>query len=61
MMGNMQAALEHGKKAYEAVPNDPRILQQYGEVLLKTCDTANGCDLMLLSIGIRSNSTRPNK
>ena len=24
MMGNMQAALEHGKKAYEAVPNDPK-------------------------------------
>jgi len=50
MMGNMQAALEHGKKAYEAVPNDPRILQQYGEVLLKTGDTANGCDLMLLAL-----------
>ena len=50
MMGNMQAALEHGKKAYDAVPNDPRILQQYGEVLLKTGDTAKGCDLMLLAL-----------
>lgn len=50
MMGNMQAALEHGKKAYEAVPNDPRILQQYGEVLLKTGDTTEGCDLMLLAL-----------
>lgn len=50
MMGNMQAAREHGKKAYEAVPNDPRILQQYGEVLLKTGDTADGCDLMLLAL-----------
>jgi adenylate cyclase len=50
MMGNMQAALDHGKKAYEAVPNDPRILQQYGEVLLKTGDTTKGCDLMLLAL-----------
>ena len=50
MMGDMQAAFEHGKKAYDANPNDPRILQQYGEVLLKTGKTEEGCDLTLLAL-----------
>ena len=26
-------AVEHGRKAFDMVPNDPRILQQYGEIL----------------------------
>jgi adenylate cyclase len=50
MMGDMKAALEHGKKAYDVNPNDPRILQQYGEVLLKTGKTEEGCDLTLLAL-----------
>ena len=29
MTGKFKAAIEHGKKAYDMVPNDPRILQQY--------------------------------
>jgi hypothetical protein len=32
------------------VPNDPRILQQYGEILLKTGKTKQGCDLTLLAL-----------
>ena len=43
-------SLEHGKKAYHMVPNDPRILQQYGEALLKTGNTSEGCDLTLLAL-----------
>ena len=50
MMGDMKTALEHGKKAYDVNPNDPRILQQYGEVLLKTGKTEEGCDLTLLAL-----------
>ena len=50
MMGDMKAALSHGKKAYDVNPNDPRILQQYGEVLLKTGKTEEGCDLTLLAL-----------
>ena len=50
MAGNFKAAVEHGKKAYEMVPNDPRILQQYGEILLKTGKTKQGCDLTLLAL-----------
>jgi len=38
------------KKAYDMVPNDPRILQQYGEILLKTGKTKQGCDLTLLAL-----------
>jgi len=43
-------SLEHGKKAYDMVPNDPRILQQYGEALLKTGQTREGCDLTLKAL-----------
>ena len=43
-------SLEHGKKAYDMVPNDPRILQQYGEALLKTGQTTEGCDLTLKAL-----------
>jgi Tfp pilus assembly protein PilF len=43
-------SLEHGKKAYDMVPNDPRILQQYGEALLKTGQTKDGCDLTLKAL-----------
>jgi tetratricopeptide (TPR) repeat protein len=50
MAGKFKAAIEHGKKAYEMVPNDPRILQQYGEILLKTGKTKQGCDLALLAL-----------
>lgn len=50
MTGKFKAALEHGKKAYDMVPNDPRILQQYGEILLKTGKTKLGCDLTLLAL-----------
>ena len=50
MTGKFKAAVEHGKKAYEMVPNDPRILQQYGEILLKTGKTKQGCDLTLLAL-----------
>ena len=48
--GDMGLSLEHGKKAYDLVPNDPRILQQYGEALLKTGDTKLGCDLTILAL-----------
>ena len=48
--GNQGLSLEHGKKAYELVPNDPRILQQYGEALLKTGDTKLGCDLTIRAL-----------
>ena len=50
MTGKYKAASEHSKKAYDMVPNDPRILQQYGEVLLKTGKTKLGCDLTLLAL-----------
>ena len=50
MSGKLKLALEHGKKAYDMVPNDPRILQQYGEALLKTGSTKMGCDLTLLAL-----------
>ena len=50
MSGKFKLALEHGKKAYDMVPNDPRILQQYGEALLKTGSTKLGCDLTLLAL-----------
>ena len=50
MTGKLKVALEHGKKAYDMVPNDPRILQQYGEILLKTGKTRQGCDLTLLAL-----------
>ncbi|MGB0688238.1 MAG: adenylate/guanylate cyclase domain-containing protein [Paracoccaceae bacterium] len=48
--GKLKLAVEHGKKAYDMVPNDPRILQQYGEALLKTGGTKKGCDLTLLAL-----------
>ena len=48
--GKPKLAVEHGKKAYDMVPNDPRILQQYGEALLKTGRTTKGCDLTLLAL-----------
>ena len=52
-MGEMKLSLEHGKRSYELVPNDPRILQQYGEALLKSNhDVSLGCDLMLLALEI---------
>lgn len=50
MTGKLKVAVEHGKKAYDMVPNDPRILQQYGEILLKTGKTRQGCDLTLLAL-----------
>tara|TARA_B100001057_G_C22831306_1_gene943516 strand:- start:344 stop:2149 length:1806 start_codon:yes stop_codon:yes gene_type:complete len=48
--GKFKSAVEHGRKAYEMVPNDPRILQQYGEILLKMGQTKKGCDLTLLAM-----------
>ncbi len=45
-----RASYEHGKKAHEMVPNDPRILQQYGEALLKTGQPTKGCDLTLKAL-----------
>ena len=48
--GEIQTAVEHGRKAFDMVPNDPRILQQYGEILLKTGQTEKGCDLTLLAM-----------
>ena len=48
--GKFKSAVEHGRKAFEMVPNDPRILQQYGEILLKTGQTKKGCDLTLLAM-----------
>jgi len=50
MTGKFKLAAEHGKKAHDMVPNDPRILQQYGEALLKTGQTKKGCDLTLLAL-----------
>jgi tetratricopeptide (TPR) repeat protein len=52
-MGDMKLAVEHGKRAYEQVPNDPRILQQYGEALLKSgTDVSLGCELTLMALEI---------
>ncbi|MFB0940929.1 MAG: hypothetical protein QMB34_08295, partial [Paracoccaceae bacterium] len=52
-MGDMKLAVEHGKRAYEQVPNDPRILQQYGEALLKSGnDVSLGCELTLMALEI---------
>ena len=48
--GKYKSAVEHGRKAFDMVPNDPRILQQYGEILLKTGQTEKGCDLTLLAM-----------
>ena len=52
-MGDMKLAVEHGKRAYEQVPNDPRILQQYGEALLKSgTDVSRGWELTLMALEI---------
>jgi TolB-like protein len=52
-MGDMKLSVEHGKRAYEQVPNDPRILQQYGEALLKSgTDVSLGCELTLMALEI---------
>ena len=50
LTGKLKVASEHSKIAYDMVPNDPRILQQYGEVLLKTGNTKLGCNLTLLAL-----------
>ena len=39
---NFTKALEHGKKGYSINPNDPRILNQYGKVLVKSDDVGEG-------------------
>jgi adenylate cyclase len=50
LTGKFKLSEQHAKKAFDAVPNDPRILQQYGEALLKTKQTKKGCDLTLLAL-----------
>ena len=50
LTGKFKLSAQHGKKAFDALPNDPRILQQYGEALLKTGQTKQGCDLTLLAL-----------
>ena len=37
----------HGRKAYEMNPNDPRIVNGFGEYLLLTGDTEKGVELMI--------------
>ena len=52
-MGDLKLACEHGKRSYELVPNDPRVLQQYGEALLKSgADVTLGRELTLLALEI---------
>lgn len=49
--GDLKRAVEHGKRGFELVPNDPRILQQYGEALLKSGqNVTKGCELTLLAL-----------
>ena len=39
-------AEDHGKKAFNMVPNDPRVLSGYGEVLVRTGKVDKGLELL---------------
>ena len=39
-------AEDHGKKAYNMVPNDPRVLSGYGEVLVRIGKVEEGLELL---------------
>ena len=41
-----QLAEEHGRKAYDMVPSDPRVLSGYGEVLVRNGSVAEGLALL---------------
>ena len=41
-----QLAEEHGRKAYDMVPSDPRVLSGYGEVLVRNGSVAEGSALL---------------
>jgi adenylate cyclase len=41
-----QLAEEHGRKAYDMVPSDPRVLSGYGEVLVRNGSVDEGLDLL---------------
>jgi len=49
-MGNHELAVQHGRKAYEMVGNDPRILSGYGEALLKAGQYGLGLEMMLKAL-----------
>ena len=41
-----QLAEEHGRKAYDMVPSDPRVMSGYGEVLVRNGSVDEGLDLL---------------
>lgn len=46
MFGKFELAVQHGRRAFEMVPNDPRMISGYGEALLATDQVKHGLDLM---------------
>lgn len=49
-MENFDLAVQHGRRAYEMVPNDPRVLSGYGEALLKAGQYEAGLVFMLKAL-----------
>jgi len=50
LLGNYELAVQHGRRAYEIVPNDPRILSGYGEALLKAGQYKLGLGMILKAL-----------
>ena len=50
MLENFELAIQHGRRAYEIVPNDPRVLSGYAEALLKGGQYELGLELMLKAL-----------
>ena len=50
LLGNYELAVQHGRRAYEIVPNDPRILFGYGEALLKAGQYKLGLGMILKAL-----------
>ena len=50
LLGNYELAVQHGRRAYEIVPNYPRILSGYGEALLKAGKYQLGLEMILKAL-----------
>ena len=49
-LGKYELAIQHGRKAYEIVGNDPRVLSGYGEALLKAGQYGLGLEMTLKAL-----------
>ena len=49
-LGKYELAIQHGRKAYEIVGNDPRVLSGYGEALLKAGEYGLGLEMTLKAL-----------